>query len=335
MPTSVDELENVDAVRFAAEVAPAYRPVVLRGLVADWPAVAAARSSAAAAVEHIARFDSGVPAEVMIAPPQEKGRFFYASDMRGFNFGREKLGLTLVGRRLVEQAGRADAPAVYAGATATCDHLPGFDAANPAPLPLTGAMSRVWLGNAVQVATHYDLSDNVAAIVLGRRRFTLFPPQATADLYVGPLNVTLAGQPVSMVDPQAPDLDRYPRFAKAWDQALVAELEPGDAIYIPTLWWHHVASLDPVNILVNYWHNDTPHGGPFTAFLHALAEVRDLPPPQREAWRAWFDHFVFADDAASTADHLPAHARGVQGPSSQQRSDAIRTYVARALGRRG
>src|SRR3546814_5587571 len=94
----------------------------------------------------------------------------------------------------------------------------------------------VWLGNATEVATHFDLSDNFAVVALGRRRFTLFPPGATADLYVGPLNHTLAGQPVSMVDPLAPDRQRYPRYARAEAQALIADLEPGDAIYIPALW---------------------------------------------------------------------------------------------------
>ncbi len=64
------------------------------------------------------------------------------------------------------------------------------------------AQSRVWLCNRSEVATHFDLSDNIAVVALGRRRFTLFPPTATADLYVGPFNNTLpAGQPVSMPRP--------------------------------------------------------------------------------------------------------------------------------------
>ena len=40
-------------------------------------------------------------------------------------------------------------------------------------------------------------------------------------------------------------------------QAFSAELQPGDAIFIPSLWWHQVESLSAVNGLVNYWWTDT------------------------------------------------------------------------------
>ena len=33
---------------------------------------------------------------------------------------------------------------------------------------------------------------------------------------------------------------------------------PGDAIYIPPLWWHHVESLGQFNVLVNYWYRTGP-----------------------------------------------------------------------------
>ena len=73
---------------------------------------------------------------------------------------------------------------------------------------------RLWLGNAIRVATHYDLMENIGVVVAGRRRFTLFPPDQLANLYMGPLELTPAGTPVSLVDPDAPDLARFPRFAR-------------------------------------------------------------------------------------------------------------------------
>ncbi|MBT2134940.1 cupin-like domain-containing protein [Croceibacterium sp. LX-88] len=315
------------------ELCQAGRPFVMRGLASGWPLVQAGQDSPAATIATLAAMDSGKPADVMLAPPETGGRFFYGADMRGFNFVRQKAPLAEVGRKLLELATEASPPIVYAGANETREHLPRFDVANPLPHAAMqrDAKSRVWLCNKAEVATHFDLSDNIAVVVLGRRRFTLFPPQATGDLYVGPLNNTLAGQPISLPDPLRPDLEAYPRFARALELAQSAELAPGDAIFIPTLWWHHVAALDAVNVLVNYWYNDVARGGPFVALIHALSAIRDLPDTQREGWRAWFEHFVFAPDAARAADHLPPHAQGVNGPASPERDEMIRQFLLRVL----
>ena len=69
-------------------------------------------------------------------------------------------------------------------------------------LPPELARPRIWLGNRSEVSAHFDLSDNIACVVAGRRRFTLFPPDQVANLYVGPLDHTMAGQPASMVAAQ-------------------------------------------------------------------------------------------------------------------------------------
>ncbi|WOF42003.1 cupin-like domain-containing protein [Sphingopyxis indica] len=331
--TPLDSLDAAERDRFERDYRAAGRPVVIRGIVADWPIVALGRRDWRAALNAIAARDSGAPADIMIAPASEKGRFFYGPDLRGFNFQRDKGPLARLARHLIEIADQADPVAIYAGAAALDAHLPGFAAEHRFPLLGDDAVvtARIWLGNATRVATHFDLSDNFAAVALGRRRFTLFPPDATPDLYVGPLNHTLAGQPVSMVDPLAPDHDRYPRYARAEAQALTAELEPGDAIYIPTLWWHHVEATEPANILINYWHNDVARGGGFTALIHALLSIRDLPAAQREGWRAWFDHFVFGDEAGEAAAHLPPSAQGVAGPASAERDEMIRRYLLTVL----
>jgi len=316
-----------------AELSSAGLPFVMRGLAASWPLVLEGRESPEAAMAMLGALDSGLPVDVMIAPPDVAGRFFYGPDMRGFNFARQKASLSDIGRKLLELATQDAPPAVYAGASETSRHLPGFDAANPLPHAAMqrDARSRVWLCNRAEVATHFDLSDNLAVVTLGRRRFTLFPPQATADLYVGPLDNTLAGQPISMADPLRPDFEAYPRFAAALETAQTAELGPGDALFIPTLWWHHVQALDPVNGLVNYWYNDARRGGGFLALVHALMAVRDLPPEQREAWRNWFEHFVFDADAPHAAAHLPPHARGVTGTASPERDETIRQFLLKVL----
>ena len=109
------------------------------------------------------------------------------------------------------------------------------------------------MGNRAVVGPHNDHPDNIACVIAGRRRFRLFPPEQFANLYIGPLELNPAGRPVSFVSVNAPDLARYPRYARALEASREAELEPGDAIYIPSMWWHSVESLEPFNLLVNYW----------------------------------------------------------------------------------
>lgn len=321
----IAERERLSPDAFAAVLA-GYAPVVLRGQVADWPAVAAGAGGMEAMARYVAGFDNGRPAEVMIGPPAIAGRFFYDDGLRGFNFRRQQVVLTDLLAELVRLADAPAPPALYAGAAAAGEHLPGWAAANPLALA-RGATPRVWVGNATHVSTHFDTSPNLACVVAGRRRFLVFPPDRIADLYIGPLDVTMAGQPASLVDPDAPDLARFPRFAAALTHAQVAELGPGDAIFIPPLWWHDVRATGPLNVLVNYWWDRDPQASPFVALAHALLAVRDLPPAERAAWRGWFDHYVFGADAAAAADHIPPHARSILGPPSAARSRRLKDFL--------
>jgi hypothetical protein len=199
------------------------------------------------------------------------------------------------------------------------DYLPGFATANPMPLLQAAIFPRLWIGNAAKVATHHDPSENIACVAAGRRRFTLFPPEQVGNLYMGPFNPTPAGVQVSMVHVTAPDLDRFPRFAGAMEAAVMAELEPGDALYIPYQWYHHVEALDAFNVLVNYWWDPARAdiGSPWDAMMLGLMGLRTLPADQRRAWRAMFDHYVFLANGDPGA-HLPADARGILAATSTQ-----------------
>jgi len=336
-PNRVIERGAVDAATFRIEVASGHVPVVLRGQVANWRAVESAKGGDRAMAEYLAGFGGGKPLEVLVGPPEIGGRFFYRDDMQGFNFQRQQVPLpALIGEllKLAEQDVEAP-PAIYANAAAAAEHLPGWQEANPFDLPPSDAVPRLWIGNATQVATHFDSSPNLAVCVAGRRRFTLFPPEQVANLYLGPLDNTLAGPPNSMVDPDAPDLERYPRFAEALAHAQVAEMGPGDALFIPSIWWHHVRAFDRLNVLVNYWWAYDSSATPFIALVHALMSVRDLPPAEKQAWRAWFEHLVFGDDADRAAAHLPDYAKGVMGPGSRERTEKIRHYLLMTLSGRG
>ena len=329
----VDEFHAVDRARFEREIASRYRPAVLRGVAAHWPAVAAARASDEELVSYLAARDSGRPVTVLTAPPEVQGRYFYAEGMRGMNFRSAKLPLPALLDRLLAGRGDPAAPGLYAGSTPTAESVRAFSAENDLPFDTRGVDPRIWVGNASRIAPHYDMSPNIAVVVAGRRRFTLFPPDQIDNLYVGPVDRTVAGQPTSMVDPHAPDLDRYPRFEQAMRHALAADLEPGDAIYIPTLWWHGVRADAPLNVLVNYWYGREDERFPFAALMLAVQSLRDSPADERAAWRSWFDHYVFGEDARGAADHLPEHARGVLAPPSPARDRMILDYVVGMLKR--
>lgn len=327
--TPVREWIGIDARRFEQEVLSLRQPAVFRGLASAWPAVRATDIGA-----YLRRFDNGTPCALLEAAPSTRGRFFYNSDITGFNFGRSPASVTGALDRLAAEAGVADPPALALQAVVADVALPGFSAANATPIVPEGVGPRLWLGNRVHVATHYDLSSNLAIVVAGRRHFTLFPPEQVANLYVGPLEFTPAGTPISMVDAAAPDLDRFPLFATAMAAAQTAELAPGDAIYIPYLWWHHVESLDPLSILANYWWSETrqpqPGLAPIDVLRHARLAFSALSPEQRAAWRPLIDHFVF-DDARSM-DHLPVERRGILGSIGDASRRTLRRHLGLLLG---
>jgi hypothetical protein len=188
------------------------------------------------------------------------------------------------------------------------------------------------LGNKSTIAAHFDFPDNLACVVAGRRRFTLLPPAQLPNLYVGPLDLTPAGQPISMVDFRDPDFARFPRFEQALTHAFQATLEPGDAIVIPSMWWHHVESLDNLNTLVNYWwrQNTVSSGPPLAALQHAMLAFKDLAPHQKQAWQALLNFYVFEQDG-TRFEHIPEPARGVLNPLTPSMASRIKAMIRQLL----
>ncbi|HEX4736527.1 MAG TPA: cupin-like domain-containing protein [Allosphingosinicella sp.] len=332
----MEEISGLEPSRFRGEIVGRYEPVVLRGLVSDWPAVHAARRSAEDAAAYVRGFDRGGSVEAFVGPPEIGGRFFYGPDLASFNFERQRAKIGDILRFLLASAGDEKARTVYVGSTPLPEVLPGFADENRLPLLAeTGAVPRIWIGNATVVSAHFDESDNIACVVAGRRRFTLFSPEQVRNLYVGPLDFTMAGQPASMVQVRDPDFETYPKFAEALAAARVAELEPGDAIYIPTLWWHNVEALDPFNILVNYWWSDGPPdaASAFEAMVHGILAIGSLPEYQRAAWRAMFDNYVFRPGGEDPAAHLPPAQRGILAEPTPQLRQRIRQFLLKVLSR--
>lgn len=323
----------VDLKTFREEIMPASRPVVLKGLLNDWPAVQAAREGPRALADFIRRFDRGTPVHVIECPRATGGRLFYGEGINGLNFLRTGgyIGPTL--DRLLSIADDPGAPAIFLESMRTEKFLPDFSAHHPMPLVPQPADPRIWIGNTVTVQTHYDLLYNIACCVGGRRRFTLFPPDQIANLYMGPVDFTPSGTPLSMAPLNDADPARFPRFAEALRHAQQAELASGDALYIPYGWWHHVESLTPFNVLVNYWWNTAPKvGSPYAVLLHAALSLRDLPPDQRAVWHSMFEHLIFTAPEESMA-HLPPDKRGLLGPPSPERMAEVRKILAATFSR--
>jgi hypothetical protein len=327
----VRSFEGIDANRFKQEVESSYEPAILRQLVSSWPAVSAGRRSSEDVAQYLSSRDNGTRVAAFLGHDNIKGRYFYESDVESFNFTPAETTLSnLLGTlRNSAEANRS----IYMGSTFTSRMLPSFEGENPLRIAADrGAEPRIWIGNESRVAAHYDESDNIACVVSGRRRFILFPPEQVANLYVGPLDRTIAGQPISMVDLQNPDFERFPKFREALRHALVADLAPGDAIYIPALWWHAVHATGELNVLVNYWWNAGPAdaGSPMHALGHGLLTISHLPEEKRKAWRVLFDHYVFRLNG-DPAEHIPVAARGIIGRSTPELRRMIKQFLMRAL----
>ena len=315
----------VSRATFEAEIVPAARPVVLRGQTADWPLVRAAMRSTGDFADALLALATPITGEAWFAPPEAKGRFAFDAGVRGVNFERKLASIEQLLGLILRQQGAAEPWGIYAGALPVARHLRDFAGGHPMPLIDAGRhmLVSLWLGSQTKTAAHWDLPQNLACVVAGRRRFTLFPTDQVANLYAGPLDFTLAGQPSSLADVEEPDFARFPRLAQALDHALAAELAPGDVLYIPSLWWHAVTGLEPLGAMINYWWRDGPARmpSPFTSLKHALLTMRGLPEPERRAWQAMFAHYLFGENG-DPAQHIPETARGLLGdlPDEQRRA---------------
>jgi hypothetical protein len=333
--TAIRELSNLDDEAIRRDVIESGRPAVLRGLVAGWPAVAHARSSPAAIANYLRGFDTGALVDAIMTPPEVGGRIFYNDAMDGFNYLRNRLPLSAVVEQVLRYSAFARPPAVAAQSALIRDCAPGFVADNRLTLLDDSILPRIWLGNAITTPTHLDEWCNIACVVSGQRRFTLFPPEQITNLYVGPLDFAPTGAPMSLVRLADPDFRRFPRFKDALASAQTADLEPGDGLFIPPLWWHNVESRGAFNVLVNYWWNaatrvQTSAGSAFDCLVHAILSIRCLPPEALKAWSALFEHYVFGEAETVTA-HIPVDRHGILGRLSPQDVTRLREDLARRL----
>jgi len=318
------------------ELLAAARPVVLRGIARRWGLVEAGLRSVDEAMTYLRGFYNDKMLSASFAAPGVAGRLFYNDDYTQLNFEarRTKLGdvLDAIRTHLEDE----NPPTVYIGSTIVDSYLPGFRTQNDLGFAALGvdAPPAIWIGNRTIASCHFDAPNNIACVAVGRRRFTLFPPSQIVNLYPGPMELNPGGQTISLVNFSNPDFERFPRFREALEAGYQALLEPGDAIFVPSMWWHHVEGLSSFNTLVNYWWTTAPKyvPSPMSSLYHALWAIRDRPAAEKEAWRQVFEYYVFGPSARA-GEHLPERARGLLGPIDDTRARQIRAMLLNSLNR--
>ncbi len=109
--------------------------------------------------------------------------------------------------------------------------------------------ARLWVsGDDTCSPLHRDWPENLYAQVFGRKRFILIHRGETRRVYSRPF---FSGVPnFSRLDAEHPDYERFPRFEGV--PRLTCEVDAGEFLYIPRLWWHQVRSLE-VSASINLW----------------------------------------------------------------------------------
>ncbi|QLE87843.1 cupin-like domain-containing protein [Shewanella sp. Scap07] len=311
------------------------KPMVLKGFCDHWPAVQAAKHSDQRMCEYLLSHYSGLPVTAYLAPHSAQGRIFYDDLHTGFNYTASKVPMPAVLERILSQAKNPQAPTMYIGSSNLQQYLPSFSENNAIDFADIAPLANIWIGNQSKIAAHYDFPLNLACCISGKRRFTLFAPEQISNLYPGPLEHAPGGQSISMVDFDNPDFDRFPRFQQAIDAAQVIELEAGDALFIPSMWWHHVQGLAPLNTLITHWwrNSDAFMGRPESALNHAMLSLRNLPKDQRQAWKALFDYYIFDHDDNDNR-HIQPDAQGILAkPMNEHSARQLRAELLNQLKR--
>lgn len=319
-----------------AELLQEARPAVLKGLARDWGLVRAGLESDAEARRYLASFYNGKPIDFSYGDPSVAGRPFYNEDFTKLNCTVRRERLDKILEEIESHLDDEKPPTYYVASLLVDPCMPGFRKENDLGFAAHGVNPppSIWIGNRTTASCHYDAPNNIACVAVGRRRFMLFPPEQIFNLYPGPLDPSPGGQAVSIVDFSNPDFTRFPRFREALAAGLSAELEPGDAIFVPSMWWHHVQGLSRYNTLVNYWWMSRPSyvPTPMDTLYHAMWTLRDRPEHEKQAWRNVFEYYVFGTPEKA-GSHLPEQARGLLGPIDERLARQLRAMLISKLNR--
>lgn len=326
----IDEMEILEAEELRKHLS-LRRPFVMRGIHRDWEIVGKGKDS----VEELKKFlnEKSLKRDFTftVGEPGQNGRIFYNDKMQ-VNFSEQKAPFAKILDHFNRVEKQSEDVAIYLSSIDVKKYFQDLIEETPEYLTADSVRAGLWVGNRIRVPLHNDFPNNVACVVSGRRRFTLMPPEQLDNLYLGPIDYTPAGRSVSMVDHDRPDFDRFPKFQQALDEARVSVLEPGDALFIPSMWFHAVEGLDEFNVMLNFWWREDPVflGGPDAAMMLAAATIRDLPHQEKLLWKQVFEYYVF-DNKQESIEHIPEPSRGVLNRMTPALAGKIKSYLLEVL----
>lgn len=109
---------------------------------------------------------------------------------------------------------------------------------------------RIWIGPKGTVTPlHRDDTDNLFTQVWGEKAFILAAPHERSRLYAW-TTYRQGGLEGSEVDAENPDYQKHPEAQRV--NFLHLRIGPGDMLFIPDGWFHHVRSLS-LSLSVNFW----------------------------------------------------------------------------------
>ncbi|HEY9793794.1 MAG TPA: cupin-like domain-containing protein [Candidatus Obscuribacterales bacterium] len=164
---------------------------------------------------------------------------------------------------------------------------------------------------------HHDVQNIFMSQVIGRKHVKMIP-SSELDLIYNHFSV------YSQVDVENPDFERFPKFRQA--TVMDVDLDPGEVLFIPAGWWHHVRSLD-ASITISFTNfifpNDYdsewvhPSGnGALTAEPRYSAAPSEQPSNMPAAAVAQVDHKALHDNCMSLLLEHPK-AKQIESPLVQ------------------
>ena len=315
------------------------QPVILKGLVKEWPLVKLGQQSASKVMTELELHYSKKPMLVYKGASDIQARFGYNKSCTGFNFVAKTTTIPEVFDTIRRQLTQDEHDYLYVNSLRFDEGFPTLNqthqlAFDHSEFIQNKPISKIWLGTESIAAAHFDQPKNIACCLVGKRRFTLFPPNQIDNLYPGPLNPTPGGQVVTLANLSQPDFTRFPRLKNALANAYIVDLEPGDALYYPSMWWHEVEAFDRFNAMVNFWWMATePYlGNPMDVLMHAMMSLRDRPVKEKEAWKALMNYYIF-NDIEKVTQHIPPESHGALATMTEDQTRRIRAMLRNNLNR--